>query len=57
MLSKSKVEKIASQSILVADLSDDELVDFCVIANQMYRDGKPIVSDQDYDFVFLPEIQ
>jgi hypothetical protein len=28
MLSKSKVEKIASQSILVADLSDDELADF-----------------------------
>ena len=53
MLSKSKVEKIASQSILVEDLSDDELADFCVIANQSYRDGKPIVSDQDYDFVFL----
>ena len=53
MLSKSKVEKIASQSILVEDLSDDELADFCVIANQSYRDGKPIISDQDYDFVFL----
>ncbi len=53
MLSKSKVEKIASQSILIEDLSDDELADFCIIANQSYREGKPIVSDQDYDFVFL----
>ena len=53
MLSKSKVEQIASQSILIEDLSDDELADFCVIANQSYRDGEPIISDQDYDFVFL----
>ncbi len=53
MLSKSKVEKIASQSILIEDLTDDELADFCIIANQSYREGKPIVSDQDYDFVFL----
>ena len=54
MLSKSKVEQIVNQSILVEDLSDDELADFCVIANQSYRDGKPIISYKDYDFVFLP---
>ena len=53
MLSKKKVEEIANQNILISDLSDDELADFCIIANQMYRDGKSIVSDQDYDFVFL----
>ena len=53
MLSKKKVEKIANQNILIGDLSNDELAEFCIIANQMYRDGEPIVSDQDYDFVFL----
>ena len=53
MLSKKKVEEIANQNILISDLSDDELAEFCIIANQMYRDGEPIVSDQDYDFVFL----
>jgi len=53
MLSKKKVEKIANQNILIGDLSDDELAEFCIIANQMYREGTPIVSDQDYDFVFL----
>jgi len=53
MLSKKKVEEIANQNILISDLSDDELAEFCIIANQRYRDGKPIVSDQDYDFVFL----
>ncbi len=53
MLSKKKVEEIARQNVLIGDLSDNELAEFCIIANQMYRDGKPIVSDQDYDFVFL----
>ena len=53
MLSKKKVEEIANQNILISDLSDDELAEFCIIANQMYRDGEPIISDQDYDFVFL----
>lgn len=53
MLSKKKVEEIAKQNILISDLSDDELAEFCIIANQMYRDGESIVSDQDYDFVFL----
>ena len=53
MLSKQKVEEIVKQNILTSDLSDDELAEFCIIANQRYRDGDPIVSDQDYDFVFL----
>ena len=56
MLSKKTVEKIANQNILISDLSDDELAEFCIIANRMYRDGKSIVSDQDYDFVFLVEL-
>lgn len=56
MLSKKTVEKITNQNILISDLSDDELAEFCIIANQMYRDGKSIVSDQDYDFVFLAEL-
>ena len=55
MLSKKTVEKIANQDILITDLSDDELAEFCIIANQMYRDGESIISDQDYDFVFLAE--
>jgi len=34
MLSKKKVEEIANQNILISDLSDDELAEFCIIANQ-----------------------
>ena len=56
MLSKKTVEKITTQKTLISDLSDDELLDFCIIANQMYRKGKPIVSDEDYDFVYIAEL-
>ena len=56
MLSKKTVEKITNQDSLISDLSDDELAEFCIIANQMYRDGESIISDQDYDFVFLAEL-
>ena len=53
MLTDQKIQNIANQSLLLVDLSDDELAEFCIFANQRYRDGKPIVSDQDYDFVFF----
>ena len=56
MLSKKTVEKITTQKTLISDLSDDELLDFCIIANQMYRKGKPIVSDEDYDFIYIAEL-
>ena len=56
MLSKKTVEKITTQKTLISDLSDDELLDFCIIANQMYRKGEPIVSDEDYDFVYIEEL-
>ena len=56
MLTDKKIQNIANQSLLLGDLSDDELAEFCIVANQYYRDGRPIVSDQDYDFVFLAEL-
>ena len=56
MLTDQKIQNIANQGLLLADLSDDELAAFCIVANQFYRDGEPIVSDQDYDFVFLAEL-
>jgi len=56
MLTDQEIQNIANQGFLLADLSDDELAEFCIVANQHYRDGKPIVTDQDYDFVFLAEL-
>ena len=56
MLTNIKIQDIADQKILISDLTDDDLFEFCKIANQRYRDGSPIISDEDYDFVYIPEL-
>ena len=56
MLTNSQLEDIVSQKSLISDLTDDSLVEFCTIANQRYRDGIPIISDEDYDFIFIAEL-
>jgi DNA ligase (NAD+) len=38
-------------------LSDDELVSFLQICNNLYRSGEPLIADQVYDHVFLAELQ
>ena len=56
MLTNIKIQDIADQKILISDLTDADLLEFCKIANQRYRGGNPIISDEDYDFVFNPEL-
>ena len=56
MLSDKKIDDIANQVLLVSDLSDEELLEFCMFANQRYRIGNPIITDQDYDFIFISEL-
>lgn len=51
------VNKLIYQEILVDELSDEELAQFCQIANLAYRAGKPIISDQDYDFIYLDALK
>ena len=53
------LEKITdvAKSLDPAGLSDDELLAFLNIANTLYRAGDAIVSDQDYDFVFLEALR
>ncbi len=43
--------------MLVDELADEELAQFCQIANLAYRAGKPIISDQDYDFIYLTALK
>jgi len=54
---KKKVKDIIEKKILVSDLSNSELENFCKLANSKYRDGSPIISDEDYDFIFLKEFK
>ena len=56
MLSKQKIEEITNQNFLISDLSDANLIEFCTLANQRYRNGNPIISDEDYDFIFINEL-
>ncbi len=56
-LSESKVFMIASRQIDEGILGDDELVEFLLIANALYRGGEQIISDADYDFTFIPELR
>ncbi|BBB22367.1 DNA ligase (NAD+) [Abyssogena phaseoliformis symbiont OG214] len=57
MLSQDIVDKLIHQEVLVDELSDEELAQFCQIANLAYRAGKPIISDQDYDFIYLAALK
>ena len=56
MLSTKKIQEIASQQLLIQDISDSDLLEFCKVANESYRSGNPIISDENYDFIFIPEL-
>ncbi|MDA8905748.1 helix-hairpin-helix domain-containing protein [Candidatus Thioglobus sp.] len=57
MLTNIQIKNIANQSKLVSELTDSDLVEFCYIANQSYRSGNPIISDENYDFIFVHELE
>ena len=56
MLTNIQIQDIANQRILISDLTDEDLLEFCKFANQRYRDGNPIISDEDYDFIYALEL-
>jgi len=56
-LSEQTLTLILKKEILANDLSTEELSLFCEYANENYRAGNPIVSDEDYDFIFLKELK
>ncbi len=57
MLTKKQIQDIANESRLASDLSDPDLLEFCILANDSYRSGSPIITDENYDFIFIPEHQ
>ena len=56
MLTEKQIQDIAAQIILASDLSDDDLNEFCLFANQKYRAGSPIITDENYHFIFISEL-
>ncbi len=57
MLSQNIIDKLIRQDILVDELLDEELAIFCRTANLAYRSGKPIISNEDYDFIYLATLK
>jgi DNA ligase (NAD+) len=55
LLSFDQIEEIAAGKIPTAELGDDQLLEFIVLANLLYRAGEPLVDDTEYDFTFLAE--
>ena len=51
------VNDILTNKLTPSDLSISELSEFCQYANEKYRSGEPIISDQDYDFIYLKSLK
>ena len=57
MLTKKQIQDIVNEAKLAINISDSDLLEFCILANDCYRSGSPIVTDEIYDFIFIPELQ
>ena len=56
-LNEQRFCQLSLQPDLITTASDAELIDFLHIANALYRGGEPLVSDADYDFIYLAELK
>ena len=56
-LSISTIVAICEKKVAVENLDDNELVEFLTLANTLYRTGEQIISDYDYDLIFLVELK
>ena len=57
MLTKKQIQDIVDENLLVGNLSDSDLLEFCILANERYRDGAPLITDENYDFIFVSELK
>ena len=56
-LTIDKINAVCQHHTTVDSLSDAELIEFLAIANTLYRGGESIISDADYDFIFLTQLK
>ncbi|MGZ0080744.1 BRCT domain-containing protein [Methylomonas sp. YC3] len=56
-LGENRFCELCTHADLLHTVTDSELVTFLEIANALYRGGEPIISDADYDFVYLAELK
>lgn len=56
-LPEAEAVAIADGRVAVAELDDQRLLAFLQLANLLYRGGEPLISDADYDFLYLAELR
>lgn len=56
-LSEDDVAAFTDPEIYVSDIDNDRLVEFVELANLLYRAGEQLISDEQYDFIFLEELR
>jgi DNA ligase (NAD+) len=56
-ISEERFHLLCQNPELIQSANDDELIAFLQISNALYRGGEPIISDADYDFVYLAELK
>jgi len=56
-LKSSNFEQILNHEVELKDLKTEILEQFVEFANQKYREGNPVVTDEDYDFLYLQELK
>ncbi len=56
-LNEDDVSAFTDPEVNVSDIDNDTLVEFVELANLLYRAGEQLISDEQYDFVFLEELR
>jgi len=56
-LTEKEVVAISEENVEISTINEGLLVEFLTLANMLYRGGAPLVSDGQYDFVFLAELR
>ena len=47
------ISDIIDGKLQLSAISDERLAKLCQILNDYYRQGNPLVSDEEYDFIYL----
>lgn len=56
-LKENELSAIIDPAFDTAAMDDEELLEFLELANVLYRAGEQLISDEQYDFVFLEELR
>jgi DNA ligase (NAD+) len=56
-LSEKELLAFTDPEIHLSDVDDDKLIEFLELTNLLYRAGDSLISDDQYDFIFLQELR